>query len=318
MLPNMLFVLLTLLNLSFAINLDHAKQKIPKAKTIRSISNYAPLTKRYIESPSPYNAVLSPSNQEIQLLVEVKFNNVPRSLLIDTGSADTWMLAPHYQCLDAKGKPVSQSTCAYGDPYTGPPIPQINNQTYYQLYGTGEIVTGPIGCADVTIAGLTVPQQKVALVDTAIANGAGDSVRSGVIGLAPRAITMLYPSDNASTSATSGDFTTYPTVFENMYGSRETPIDPLFSFAIERGPRGGYFALGGLPDINFTKEFVSTPFKAISFNGTHDRTRYYPIQPDGYELDGVMYPTEYRTIVDTGTATNRLPKEMADRINGAL
>lgn len=123
------------------------------------------------------------------------------------------MNTPDYQCLSNAGKPVPQAQCNFGDPYTGVPIQQTANDTYHQVYGTGEDLTGPFGVADVTVAGLTVRKQNVALVNRG--NLLGDRVRSGVFGLAPRAITALYESTNASDTYPDGIPMPYETVLEN-------------------------------------------------------------------------------------------------------
>ena len=194
-------------------------------------SDYTRLTKRNdscqissLAGPS-YNAVIRPTNQNVQYCIEVHFNRIPRYLLVDTGSADTWMIASDFQCLDAAGSPVPTSACLLGDPYTGPQIPQIGNDTYYQLYGTTETFDGTFGYANVTVAGRLVQNQKVALVNRGYA--LGDQVRSGVFGLAPAAVGALYENENASTTPPNGTATPYKTVFESMYSDHAIGISIL-------------------------------------------------------------------------------------------
>jgi hypothetical protein len=296
-----------------------------KPSYLAPTSRYARLTKlnRSIHPHSlvslPYSTVIRPTNQKIQHVIEVSFNNVPRYLLLDTGSADTWMTSPDFQCLNSSLLSVPSSECAFGDPYTGPEISQIRNETYFQTYGTGEILFGTFGYADVTIAGLNIQKQKVAVVNRGF--GLGDGVRSGVVGLAPRAVTQLFVNTNSSTVPPNGTATPYSPIFENMYNHTvysHDQIAPFFSLALQRGDLGGYIAFGGLPPVNFTHDFVFTPFQGVNFLGIHDPGRYYPIQPQGFELNGVKETTQYRAIVDSGTTVNRLPPDIADRINAAL
>ena len=286
--------------------------------------HYASLLKLRHTSPSnsshaaPYNAGIRPTNQNTQLVIEVQFNNVPRYLLLDTGTADTWMTSPDFQCLDANRTAAPLSTCNLGDAYIGPPIPQIGNETYFQVYGNGERISGAFGYADVSIAGLKVKTQKVALGTQGYV--LGDGVRSGVVGLAPQAVTRLFENTDATNSVPNGSVTTYDTVFERMYTeprSGQRPIDPVFSLALERGDAGGYIAFGGLPPVNISHDFTATPFKAINYYGKRDPSRYYPIQPDGFHLNGAQHKTSYRVVVDSGTAINRLPLEIVEQVNRA-
>lgn len=313
-------------NLSVAVPFRDAPRHTPDAGRLLQTSRYAPLKKKRNYSTGPeypvsgtYNTVIRPTNQNTQLAMEVHFNNIPRYLLLDTGSADTWMISEEFQCLNASLSPVPSSDCAFGDPYIGPKILQAHNETYYEEYGTGEVLSGIFGYADVSIAGLTVKSQKVAVVDRGY--GLGDHVRSGVVGLAPRAVTQLFENTNATTAAPNGTVTPYSPIFESMYSSSAASagqIPALFSLALQRGDEGGYIAFGGLPPVTNSPDFTFTPFKGINYYGHHYAERYYPVQPQGLELNGVKESTKYRAIVDSGTAANRLPQEIAERVNAAL
>lgn len=213
----------------------------------------------------PFSTTIRPTNQNVQRVIEVYFNEIPRYLLLDTGSADTWMISSDFQCLNANYSAVPVSECAFGDPYTGREISQIWNETFFQVYGTGEVLEGIFGYADVTIAGLTVEKQKVSLVSRGY--GLGDQVRSGVVGLAPRAVTRLFENTNAGNAPPNGTVTLYSPIFESMYSPanhHQDRIASFFSLALERGDSGGYIAFGGLPPIDFTDDFVFTPFKGVN------------------------------------------------------
>ncbi len=323
----MLHIFFCLISATLAIPFTDYRHLDSAAIRLTHSSDYTRLTKRNDSSqisslagPS-YNAVIRPTNQNVQYCIEVHFNEIPRYLLVDTGSADTWMIASDFQCLDAAGSPVPTSACLLGDPYTGPQIPQIGNDTYYQLYGTAETFDGTFGYANVTVAGRSVQNQKVALVNRGYA--LGDQVRSGVFGLAPAAVGALYENENASTTPPNGTATPYKTVFESMYSDHaignQHSVAPFFSLALERGVEGGYIAFGGLPPIEMSAEdFVFTPFQGLKYLGRERPERYYPIQPRGFELDGVKQATSYRAIVDSGTYALRLPQDLADQVNAAL
>lgn len=319
-----LFLLLQLAALSLATPLTGDGLPSSNGQKLEVTSRFAPLKKLDDAKSHPhlkaasYSTVIRPTNQLTQLVIEVKINDIPRYLLLDTGSADTWMTAPDFQCLNANLSHVPLRQCAFGDPYTGPKIPQIKNETYFQVYGTGETLYGEFGFADVTVAGLTVHQQKVALVNKAY--GIGDNVRSGVFGVAPRKVTALYKNTDKEHSPPNGTATPYRTVFEGMYeGSCDKEnIPPVFSLALQRGETGGYIAFGGLPPVEFEPNFVFTPFRGLNYYGQFHRHRYYPIRPDGFRLNGKKTATKYRAIVDSGTGINRLPPKIADEFNAAL
>ena len=131
-------------------------------------------------------------------------------------------------------------------------------------------------------------------------------------------MTRLFESTSPSNSAPNGTATTYRTVFEGMTDSHKDSIAPSFSLALQRGEANGYIAFGGLPPINFTEEFAFAPFEGLSYNGSNNPTAYYPIQPQGFALNGVNESTTYRAIIDSGTYANRLPTVFADRVNAAL
>ena len=116
------------------------------------------------------------------------------------------------------------------------------------------------------------------------------------------------------------NMTHYPTVFENMY-SQSSPsskaVAPFFSLALHRGKSGGYISFGGLAPIGKVEDLIFSPFHGINYFGERDPTRFYPVRPDGFTLDGVKHPTNYTVAIDSGTGVNRLPKDVAERINAA-
>ena len=296
--------------------LSKTSQRFPRSP------NIVPLVKRNKrDAPSDLNrrtgsTMIRPATEETQYLAEVKVDGVPRYLLIDTGSSDTWMTAEHYVCENANGTAVPEAVCNLAEPYTGPPLDPVDNVTYWQLYGSGETIRGGFYRAKVELAGITVKRQQVALVEQGYVVGGG--ARSGVLGLAPNTTGAAYKGNISSTvPAPQTAPEPYTTVFESMY-NRTGQIDALFSLALERGPRGGYLAFGGLPPIDFTPDFTTVDFKGINIGGKFRPAYYYPIEPDGFELDGQAFNTSYRVVVDSGTFVCRLPQTVADQFNAAL
>src|ERR1700733_7491897 len=85
-----------------------------KPRQLKSTSRYARLTKLNSSTHQPssslpsHNTIVRPTNQLSQHVIEVHFNNIPRYLLLDTGSADTWMISPDFQCLNSSYVAVPQ------------------------------------------------------------------------------------------------------------------------------------------------------------------------------------------------------------------
>jgi hypothetical protein len=267
--------------------------------------------KRYLSQGS---TAIRPFSSNQNYAVEVKFNGVPRYLQIDTGSADTWMIGQDYQCLSPAGDPVPTSECGLGDPYTGEVdvIPDIN---YYELYGSGSYISGIFGYACVEVAGLTIENQQVAVVNKASWSG-GDNSSSGLLGLAPRLNTEAYAGTNTSND-TGSNIRSYSPVFETMYNESHL-IEPVFSLALQRGNNGGYLAFGGLPPVNFTNDFVTTDLVGLPTTNSTIKNVFYPVMPQGYTLNGVEYSSNYTALLDSGTYVNHLPTAIADQINAAL
>jgi hypothetical protein len=65
-------------------------------------------------------------------------------------------------------------------------------------------------------------------------------------------------------------------------------VAPLFSLAIERDVSGpaGYLALGGVPPVNFTQDFASTPILVTSIEGYPQTYDFYTINIEGAYLNG--------------------------------
>ncbi|KAH8701953.1 aspartic peptidase domain-containing protein [Talaromyces proteolyticus] len=288
------------------LNLVAAPHNVPVSKVRRQGSQ---LQSRGLHRRHESNSTLiRPTNSNLQYAVEVKFNGVPRYLLLDTGSSDTWMFAEDFQCKNANGTSVPQSQCKIGQPYTGEGLDIIKGETFSIIYGNNENPTGPMGYADVSVAGLTVEGQQVALVD----NGywQGDGVLSGVFGIGDRGLTSAYTPGSDLPHE-------YTPIFESLYNTTRQ-VNPLFSLALQRGEAGGYLALGGLPPVDFKPDFVTTKMLGIPY-GTEGGTRaFYSIEAPGYTLNGKTHNESFFAIVDSGTFVNRFPTDAADKINAAF
>lgn len=256
------------------------------------------------QCPAPYSSVLRPIDGGRRVAAEVKFNGVPRELLVDTGSSDTWMFARDVKCADLKGNDVPAAECRFGDTYSGDRFERIAGQHFTSGYGSNESLTGPYGYVDASVAGITVPHQEVSLIERAA--WGGDNLKSGVLGLASRLTTAQLPGEKR-----------YSPLFESMY-NKTHQIAPVYSLAVQRGAKGGYLAFGGLPPVDFDHDFASANFTGVNFHGQSPRRRFYPIKPENYELNGETHETTYTAVVDSGTYALRLPAPVADDMNAAL
>ena len=188
-------------------------------------------------------------------------------------------------------------------------------------YGDGEFLSGVMGYDSVTVGGITVPKQEIAAVNFAAWDG--DGVTSGLMGLAYPAITSAYEGTDPEDDSESVE---YNPIFITMY--KENLTAPYFSLAIERADSGpaGYLALGGLPPVNYTEPFASTPIQYLTAsNGgdsfTESNYTYYVISPQGIiypGTNGTVNATGFQAIVDSGTTLNYFPTAIADEINAAF
>ena len=118
-------------------------------------------------------------------------------------------------------------------------------------------MSGAFGFEDITIAGLTVPNAQVALVDQAYF---ATNV-SGLFGLAFSGLTSEYPGTDTSKD-TSTNYINYETVFYKMVDEGLTL--PTFTFAPQRNGSNGYLAFGGVPPVNTTGPTAAVPIITVS------------------------------------------------------
>jgi aspergillopepsin I len=105
---------------------------------------------------------LIPEGGGVEYLMDIQFNQVDVKVIVDTGSSDTWLIESGFRCVNASGISQNASACGFGATYpTSFGANQIKNTNLNISYGDGEFVAGDFGTADITVAGITVPQQTV-------------------------------------------------------------------------------------------------------------------------------------------------------------
>lgn len=95
------------------------------------------------------------------------------------------------------GYPEPQSTCAFGTLYDSTKSKTYAvdpNKNFNISYASGEHLTGTVAFETVTVGGLTVTEQEIGVVTNAAF--LGDTVSSGVIGLAYPGLTAVFNGTN--------------------------------------------------------------------------------------------------------------------------
>lgn len=179
-----------------------------------------------------------------QYAVPLKFHQTELMVLLDTASADTWVVQEGFSCVDFAGEDIETINCGFGSPYPGDfqngPIPEIH---LYIQYVDGEIIYGSLGYIDITVGSITVKQQEAGLANTTY--WYGNNMTSGLLGLAYPTLTNAYIGDGMEHSWL--DQVSYSPLFTTMVS--EGLILPYFSIAIDRNSSGGMIGWGGLPPV---------------------------------------------------------------------
>ncbi len=212
------------------------------------------------------------------------------SKALDTGSSDTWLAGTGFQCVNATtGADEPEEDCLFGATYNNSStFEQIPDENFNITYADGEFLSGIVGHEAVTLAGITVKNQEVAVVD--FAAWLDDGVSSGLIGFAFHSLTSAYAGTDPAMDAVQ---IPYNPVFTSMY--TEGLVALFFSLAIARSSRtsgtvaGGQLAIGGLPPVIFSPRFASAPFQLLTMNdisAAAPQYQFYTITTSGFTYEG--------------------------------
>ena len=166
------------------------------------------------------DASVQPVEDGQVFLTNVTFGIETFEAVIDTGSSDTWLAEKGFQCFNVTtGAGVPEADCAFGtDGYTpSATFAQIPNENFNISYADGEMLIGIVGTEKVTLAGITVDNQEVGVVQ--LAGWFGDGISTGLIGLAFPSITSAYAGNDPSTDGPNTQLP-YNPVFFNMVRCR--------------------------------------------------------------------------------------------------
>ncbi|KAF2401758.1 acid protease [Trichodelitschia bisporula] len=265
--------------------------------------------------PPPHAAPLADVLDTVYL-VPITLGTQRFQHVVDTGSSDTWVIGHDFKCIDplsgsgsgaGAGLPASTphtagsaaahgpgtgflppASCAFGPAYT-----RATSTTAARLpatarfnisYADGEFLTGTFAAERVTLAGLTLPAQAVAIVDTAYWSGDGHS--SGLLGLA-------YP--NLTRAFAPGTWPARPAPYNPLFTSmwQANLTAPLFSLALSRRANAaGVLALGGLPPppVRWSRTWARAPLEYLTLTLADGSTRreseyqLYMISAEGFAL----------------------------------
>ncbi|KJX97460.1 hypothetical protein TI39_contig488g00002 [Zymoseptoria brevis] len=200
--------------------------------------------------------------------VDVTVGGQTFRLLLDTAASDIWIPSPGFKCLTAPVEgfePRPQDFCVnavyHSDTLSGGMIDNLNyNETYSDLYNA---FYGRAGYETVTIAGVTVKKQQIGFID----EGHWDlNNTAGCIGLAfPLYASAFFPGNDPSQDKESER---QPAINWHLTAIKEGSIAPVFSHIFEKGyfPVGheiGKLALGGIPDVELTTKWASSPILKV-------------------------------------------------------
>ncbi|KAI5864102.1 acid protease [Durotheca rogersii] len=266
-----------------------------------------------------YQNVTAVDRYAVQYAAEVVFNGVPTTVVVDSGSADTWIRGPNFACL-SPSNPLSNSTlpadaCGLGpSPVGNLSVQQIPDQHFVIKYGDGESVKGRLGYLNVEFAGVSVPDQEVAIVNQAAWRG--NSVTSGILGLAYPSLTSAYWGDDLDND-NQYLVAPYSPLFTSMIVNGL--VEPYWSLALYRNSSLGTVSVGGMPPVDLGgSEHASTPIiiaDIIHRDITAYKPSFYTLIPDGIEYGSTRTKGQYPFILDSATSLIYLPPALAQSVN---
>lgn len=217
--------------------------------------------------------------------------------------------------------------CGFGSGFngnfSGGAIPNIR---FSRSYGDGTFVSGYFGYEDVTLGGLKVPHQQLAMVN--FTYWWGEGLTSGLLGLAYPFMTGI---DEPSQQ--------YDPIFTNMW-KRDKSVAPMFSLALSREDpaaktESSLLAFGGVPHgVDYDEDsWAKAPIQSMEMmqgwgidkperglyliiadnfiygprNGTAEDAKTLQLGSPA-SLDGMTTNlTQFPVLIDAGSTMTRLP-----------
>ncbi|KAI1641962.1 acid protease [Daldinia loculata] len=263
-----------------------------------------------------YENVTAINHYAAEYAVQATFNGRQMDVVIDSGSADTWVIGSNFSCKGSLNETVSDDLCALGPAFagnfTGGPLP---NMHFAIKYGDGESVQGLLGKMDVEFAGVTVFDQEIAIASQGTWHG--NNVTSGILGLAYPSLTNAYWGDDIYDNS---QFLSVP--YSPLFTSMVTSglAAPYWTIAIARNSSLGSVSIGGMPPVDISKsDHDQTPIiiaDMIDRDSTSWKPSFYTIVPTAFRFGGITTSGHYPFILDTATSLIYLPPDLAEIVNG--
>jgi hypothetical protein len=308
----------------FALPLTKQPRSASRAKIMHNLKKKIGAAKgNFIES-------IVGAEGDAEYLTAITIGGQNFTTIIDTGSSDTWLVQKGFKCQTLTGKPEPEAECAFGNAYfdtsSSKTFVPLANKNFNITYGDGEFLTGTVGTDTVTVAGLTVTGQEMGVVNNAAWNG--DSVNSGLMGLAFPTITSVFSGTNV-TKDSNKNHEVYNPVFFNAV-AQGLLSNPIFSLALNRGsfanelsgpledPNLGYLAFGGIAPVAVTNTSVTVPLQGLSVGTNKTASSYFYYTIDlSYNFSGSQQVANAtgQAILDSGTTLAMVPTPIAQAFN---
>ncbi|KAL5049327.1 hypothetical protein BDW71DRAFT_175672 [Aspergillus fruticulosus] len=265
--------------------------------------------------------------------VEATIGGQTFQLLVDSGSSDLYVMKTGFTCLDKNtGLELSEEECGYDLTRTynvSDTYEEIPNQIFGIEYGAG-IASGVMAFEEVTIAGVTVPRQRIAVADKS--TPMGDGVNSGLLGLGYPSLTSAHPSNITDNTTYWFHRLPYKPILYEMY-DQGLIKEPYFAHVLARSPLnesgpvfGGYLSLGELPPVEHSDNWAVAPVEVmnnIPLNFTsYKRTRSYwaltlsaSLGPNSTRRNSSSVSAPFQAFLDSGNPLSYIPSQIADPLN---
>lgn len=242
-----------------------------------------------------------------EYLAEVKAGGYRYALQIDTGSSDTWFVKDGFQCL------ISPH-CNLGPAFRGDfDLIEVEHLNISYGWEEGVFLNGLMAYSDLTVAGVTIPKQQIALAT--LGAWTGDGISSGILGLGLPGLTGSFrgqtPAEDGLQNLVS--YNPVATTLTNQIGKH------IFSLGLSRNESESFLALGGVPKDIKTGNYTRVPIEKMPkpFGGSD--YFYYAFTPSSLTWgNSTSHRSETslpQAIVDSGTTLNVFPYEIAHSIN---
>lgn len=266
---------------------------------------------------SSFDKAAAASNNTVPLhLVEdifsmpVTIGSQTFDLLVDLGSADTWVPDAYFDCIDRYGSIEPQDYCAFGPTYkrnVDQETTMLDDVHMNVGYADGDVGEGPMARALMTLAEDITFWQEVGIASNAIWSY-GDNRTSGVLGLAYANLSSKYPGTDFTKDIQCPLNSTkywqyygeevpcnqinYDVVTTNLGSKMSSPyLTMSLSRDSSNSSNGGVLTFGGVGDLSVASinastsdsNIASVPVEALESDDTGLK-RFHIISVEGFTL----------------------------------